>query len=89
MGEGERGREELCDEHLSGRSLLDQTDTQILHVFVKSAFESAQLIAQTLNTSPSVVQHHLHEGLGFKSFHLRWVPHFLTDDLRLKRKHVA
>jgi hypothetical protein len=33
---------------------------------------------------------HLYESLGFKSFHLRWVPHQLTDDFRHKRKkHVS
>jgi hypothetical protein len=28
-------------------------------------------------------------SIGFKSFHLRWVPHLLTDDLRQKRKEHA
>jgi hypothetical protein len=83
------GREDLRDEHSSGRPPLDHIDTQILHILGKSPFESARSIAQTLNTSHSVVLHHLHEGLAFKSFHLPWVPHFLTDDLRLKRKQVA
>jgi hypothetical protein len=32
---------------------------------------------------------HLHEFLGFKSFHLRWVPHELTNDLRQKQKEHA
>jgi hypothetical protein len=32
---------------------------------------------------------HLHESLEFKSFHLHWVPHQLTGDLREKRKEYA
>jgi hypothetical protein len=32
---------------------------------------------------------YLHVSIGFKSFHLRWVPHLLTDDLRQTRKEHA
>jgi hypothetical protein len=32
---------------------------------------------------------HLHDSIGFKSFHLHWVPHLLTDDLRERRKEHA
>jgi hypothetical protein len=35
------------------------------------------------------VSNHLHLSIGFKSFHLRWVPHLLTSDLRQKRKDDA
>jgi hypothetical protein len=89
MGEVRRSLEDLRDEHRSGRPPLDHIDTQILHILSKYPFESARSIAQTLSTSHSVVLYHLHEVLGFKNFHLRWVPHFLIDDLRLKRKQVA
>jgi hypothetical protein len=70
MGEVRRGREDHYDEHCSRRPPLDHIDTQILHILGKFPFESARSIAQTLNTSHSVVLHHLHEVLGFKSFHL-------------------
>jgi hypothetical protein len=32
---------------------------------------------------------HLHLSIGFKSFHLPWVPHLLTEHLRQKRKDDA
>jgi hypothetical protein len=32
---------------------------------------------------------YLHLSIGFKSFHLRWVRHLLTEDLRSKRKDDA
>jgi hypothetical protein len=35
------------------------------------------------------VLRHLHDSIGFKSFHLHWVPHLLTDDLREKWKEHA
>jgi hypothetical protein len=35
------------------------------------------------------VLNHLHLSIGFKSFHLRWVPHRLTEDLRQKRNDDA
>jgi hypothetical protein len=37
----------------------------------------------------STVLLHLHDFVGFKSFHLHWVPHLLTHDLREKRKEYA
>jgi hypothetical protein len=82
MGEVQPGREDLHDEHRSGspslddfvrsgRPPFDHIDTGILHILGKSPFGSARSIAQTLKTSHNVVLHHLHEVLGFKSFHLR------------------
>jgi hypothetical protein len=35
------------------------------------------------------VLNQLHLAIGFKSFHLRWVPHLLTEDLRQERKDDA
>jgi hypothetical protein len=76
MGEVRRSLEDFRDEHRSGMPPLDHIDTQILHIFGKSTFEWAPLIAQTFNTSHRVVLHYLHQVLGFKYFHLRWIPYF-------------
>jgi hypothetical protein len=35
------------------------------------------------------VLRYLHDSIGFKLFHLNWVPHLLTGDLREKRKKHA
>jgi hypothetical protein len=32
---------------------------------------------------------YLYLSIGFKSFHLRWVPHLLTEDLRQKQEDNA
>jgi hypothetical protein len=37
----------------------------------------------------SIALLHLHDSIGFKSFHLHWVPHLLTYDLGEKRKGHA
>jgi hypothetical protein len=60
-----------------------------LAILGKSLFESADSIAERLLVAYSTVLQHLHEFYWFKSFHLHWVPHLLTSDLREKRKEYA
>jgi hypothetical protein len=55
----------------------------------KSPFKSACSIAERLRVGYATVLEHLHVSIGFKSFHLRWVPHLFTDDLRQKQKEHA
>jgi hypothetical protein len=50
---------------------------------------SARSIAETLQVPDSTVLEHLHEDLGFQSFHLRWVPHLLTPELKEQRRLYA
>jgi DNA-binding MarR family transcriptional regulator len=84
-----RGRQDLHDEIRSGRPPLDDLDGKILTILEKSPFESSRSIAERLLVSQSTVLRHLRESIGFKSFHLRWVPHLLSADLREKRKEYA
>jgi hypothetical protein len=84
-----RGRQDLHDEIRSGRLPLDDLDGKILAILDKSPFESAHSISERLFVIYSTVLQHLHEFLGFKSFHLYWVPYLLTSDLREKRKEYA
>jgi hypothetical protein len=58
-------------------------------VFDKNCFVSARSIAETLQVSHSTVLKDLHENLGFQSFHLRWVPHLLTPELKEQRHTYA
>jgi hypothetical protein len=55
----------------------------------KSPFESVRSIAETLGVFHSIVLLHLHDSIGFRSFHLHWVPHLLRHDLRETRKEYA
>jgi hypothetical protein len=84
-----RGRQDLHDEIRSGRPPLDDLDEKILTVLDKSPFELSRSIAERLAISHSTVLQHLHESIGFKSFHLHRVPHLLTVELREKRKEFA
>jgi hypothetical protein len=65
-----RGRQDLHGEIRSGRLPLDDFDGKILAILDKSPFELAYSIAERLFVANLTVLHHLHESLGFKSFHL-------------------
>jgi hypothetical protein len=80
------GRQDAHDEIHTGRSPLDDLDTKILAILDKFPFESTHSTAERLLIAHSIMLRHLHDFIGFKLFHLHWVPHMLTDDLREKRK---
>jgi hypothetical protein len=85
----QRGREDLHDEHRSGRLALDCIDTQTISILEKVPFESACSTAQVLNVDHATVLHRLHEKVRFKSYCLRWVLHLLTGELRAKCKELT
>jgi hypothetical protein len=66
--------------NLHRRPPLDDLDSKILEILEKSPFESSHSIAEILLVTLSIVLLHLHASIGFKSFHLCWVPHLLSDD---------
>jgi hypothetical protein len=57
--------------------------------FKKSPFESARSISERLRVSPTAMLNHLHLSIGFKSFHLHWVLHLLTNDFCQKKEGDA
>jgi hypothetical protein len=61
----------------------------MLAILDKSPFKSACSKAERLPVGHVTVLEHLHVSIGFKSFHLRWVPHLLTNDLWQKRKEYT
>jgi hypothetical protein len=69
--------------------LLDDLDAKILAALDKFPLESDRSIAETLHAAYSTTLVHLHDSVGFRSFHLSWVPHLLTRDLRQKRGEYA
>jgi hypothetical protein len=68
---------------------LDNLDAKILATSDKSPFESARSIIDTLRVVYSTLLLHLHNSIGFGSFHLYWMLYLLTHDLREKRKQYA
>jgi hypothetical protein len=79
----------MDDEIRSGRPPLDDLEEKILARLDKSPFESAHSISKKLLVAHPTVLLHSHDSIGFKSFHLHWVPHLLTDKSSEKRKEHA
>jgi histone-lysine N-methyltransferase SETMAR len=48
-------------------------------------FQSACSFAEALGVSQATVLNRLHNSLGMKNFHVRWVPHQLTSELQATR----
>jgi hypothetical protein len=74
------GRQDLHDKIRTGRPPLDDLDAKIPAIFDKSPLELARSIAETLCVAHPKVLLHLHDSIGFRSFHLHWVLHLLTYD---------
>jgi hypothetical protein len=89
IGEVQFGRQDLHDEIRTGRPPLYDVNAKILAISNKSPFESARSIDERLRVSHAIMVNYLYLSIDFKSFHLRWVPHLLTEDLRQKRKDDA
>jgi hypothetical protein len=76
------GRENLHHDPMSGRPQIHHLDAKIIACLEKEPFPWACLLGEALDVSPATVLSCLHNSLGMKNFHLRWVPHQLTDGLR-------
>jgi hypothetical protein len=83
------GGQDLHDEIRTVRSPPDGLDAKILARLDKSLFKSVCSIAETLRIAHSTLLLHLHDSIGFRPFHLHWVPHLLMHDLGEKRKEYA
>jgi hypothetical protein len=83
-----RGRQDLHNEIRSGLPPLDDLDSKILAILEKSPFESSHSIAERLLVVQSTVLRHLHEFIGLKSFHLRWVLHLLSSDFSKNERNM-
>jgi DNA-binding transcriptional ArsR family regulator len=83
------GREDLHDGDRLGRSTLDFIDSKIMSLLEREPFHTAYSLAEAIGVSHSTVLRHLHDSFAMKNFHLRWIPHRLTEDLRQKRVSVC
>jgi hypothetical protein len=86
IAEPRLGRQDLHDEIRTGGPPLDDLDAKSLAILDKSPFESVHsiAIAERLLVAYPTMLWHLHDSIGFRLFHLHWVPHLLTDDSRGK-----
>jgi hypothetical protein len=76
------GRNDLHDKDRPGRPRIDHVDAEILAYLQKESFSSTHSLAPALNLSQSMVLDRLHNSIGMKNWHVCWIPHELTDDLR-------
>jgi hypothetical protein len=83
------GRQDFHDEIRTGWSSLDDLDAKIIIILNKSLIKSTRSIAETLHIAHQTVFRHLYNSIGFKSFHLHWVSHLLTDNLCEEQKEDA
>jgi hypothetical protein len=79
------GRQNLRDNPRSGRLPIDHLDAKIITNLEKERFSSAHSLAEALDVPPATVLSRLDNSLGMNNFHLRWIPHQLTDNLRQMR----
>jgi hypothetical protein len=75
----------MHDEPRSGRPPVDFLDIQILSNLEKYPLHSAYSLAEILKVPRATILKHLHDALGMKYFHLRWIPHQFTGQLRAER----
>jgi hypothetical protein len=61
---------------------MDHLDATIIVCLEREPFSSAHSLVEALDALPAAVLSRLHNSLGMKNFHLRWVQHQLTDGLR-------
>jgi hypothetical protein len=79
------GRQNLHDDPRSGIPPIDHLDAKIMVCLEGEPFSSACSLAKALDVSPATVLSCLHNSLGMKNLHLRWVAHQSIDDLRQAR----
>jgi hypothetical protein len=73
----------------SGRQPIDFIATKVLAALERGPFHSTHSLADIVGVSYSIVIRHLRDSLGIKSFHLHWLPHELTPDLRRYRFEIC
>jgi hypothetical protein len=65
----------------SGRRPIDHLDAKITAYSERELFPSAHSLAEALDVSPATVLSPSYNSFGMENFHLRSVPHQLTDEL--------
>ena len=89
VNEIRRGRTDLSNNPSPGRPMDHEIDNAILSILHQDPYASARMIAKKLRISPSTVTSHLTNNLRMKNVFLRWVPHHLTTQQKLKRVEMA
>lgn len=79
------GRAKLENLSSPGKPIDDHIDYHIIYELETNPFASARMIARRLRIAVSTVTEHLHNSLGMKNIHFRWIPHRLNSSQKKKR----
>lgn len=85
ISEIKSGREDLNNLDIPGRPLSEGIDDKILYWLNKEPFATVKRLAFLCGHTPITIKKVLTQTLGFKKYHLQWVPHMLTSALKKKR----
>jgi hypothetical protein len=76
---------DLSDRPSSGRQPFEDIDARILQVLEAEPVSLVRTIAEFIKIPASRVHLHLTTSLNMKSRHIKWIPLFLDDVLRVKQ----
>jgi hypothetical protein len=77
-----QGREDFQEDPRLSRPPINFINIKILSALEEEPFHYAYSLVKVMDVSDSTLIRHLQDSLGMRSFHLRWVSHELTSDLR-------
>ena len=89
FNEFKRGRTSVKTLDRSGRPANNEKTVEIRSILEDMPYASARYISEELNLNRSVVTRILKIQLGLQKRHLRWVPHNLTDEQKVKRVELS
>jgi hypothetical protein len=83
------GREDLCDQPHPGRPPQIGLDTILANKLGLDPHTPARKLALSLGVSLPTILNHLHENLGMKCYHFRWIPDLFDGSQKAERVRCA
>jgi transposase len=80
-----QGRTDLFDDPRSGRPLTHDLAEAIRSMLTERPFSSCKMLSRHFGIAKATGLRILHDQLGLKKFHLRWVPHSLSPPQKAER----
>jgi histone-lysine N-methyltransferase SETMAR len=80
-----QGRTDLFDDPRSGRPLTHDLAEAISSMLGERPFSSCKVLSRHFRIAKATCLRILHDKLGLKKFHLRWVPHSISSNQKSER----